>query len=396
MGRRKRDPDPVKRSDGRWSARYYDQFGQRRDAYGATAEGAIEERKRKQRRYDKEQTVGEFLDWWQRVWLERLRRKGRSYNTIRLYRSYTRNHLITGLDPKRRLPLPELAPQHIEDLYDGLERTHAPATINGIHEALHRALGVAVRDRLVDVNVAALVEPPAGRRSKVESLEPDEAKAFVRAVSGVDCGPDHYCTKYEALWLVALALGLRLSEALAIAVDVIDLDAGTLDVRRHLLRDKDAGRWLIGDTKSHATEVFELPAFALDALKRRLGALDLERQYAGSLWKPEPLFDHDTDERVRGVELVFVRADGGPLSHQTVRYALDRVCERHGSPRLTPHVLRHSCASLLIAQGADLVDVQKLLRHRSQSITSDLYTHMVRKVQRDHARRMHDLITGDE
>jgi integrase len=85
------------------------------------------------------------------------------------------------------------------------------------------------------------------------------------------------------------------------------------------------------------------------------------------------------------------QTDGGPLSHGVVQDALDRVCEQAGVPRVTPHQLRHMTASLLAAMKMTLLQIQHVLRHKSQSLTSDLYSHLLEETGREVADRMDDL-----
>lgn len=195
----------------------------------------------------------------------------------------------------------------------------------------------------------------------------------------------------EALWLVALPLGLRLREAVAVPVDAVDLDAGTLRVAWSIARTE--RQWVHKATKTHADETLALPRFAVDALRRRLEVRALDRMMAGPLWQEAAV----VDERLRPktVDLLFSREDGQPLPESRVYSGLANVCERAGVPRLTPHELRHSCVSILIALGVDLPTIQRLVRHRSQRLTSDLYGHLVQAVSRDAADRFDRLAEGD-
>lgn len=390
-------PQPFRRrSDGLWACKWRDDAGKWRWAYGPTARAAEDNRATKMRRHSPDQTVGEYLAWWADVWLARQLRNGRlAPSTVVGYRQKVRLHLIPKLGG---LPLAKLGAQHVDDALDEIAATpsrrrpvtprgSAPTlsdrTVQYCHATLRAALNTAIRYELVDRNVAEHVTAPSVARSKVTPFTPAQARAFIAACRG---------DRLEALWLVALAVGLRISEALAIDHDAIDLDAGTLDVSRHLQRHD--GRWLIGDTKTHAGATMQLPGWALHALRRRLEVQQLERIDAGPIWQPAPLYQVRTGKRV-DVDLVFTRRDGQPMWDTTVTKALTRLCGNHGLPRLTPHKLRHSCASLLIAQGASLAEVQHLLRHANQQMTSDVYVHLYPEVQAAHATRMDDLVAGD-
>jgi integrase len=73
---------------------------------------------------------------------------------------------------------------------------------------------------------------------------------------------------------------------------------------------------------------------------------------------------------------VFARPDGRPLDGSKVVQALQRVLVAAGLPRIRFHDLRHSCASLLFAQGVPAKTVQEILGHSRISTTLDIYTHV--------------------
>jgi integrase len=102
-----------------------------------------------------------------------------------------------------------------------------------VHRIISRALKVAMQRQRIHRNVATLVDPPAQRRSEVATaLTLEEATAVLHEARGL---------RDEARWTVALALGLRQSEALALQWKDIDLLNGTLAVRRTLHRVKGKG-----------------------------------------------------------------------------------------------------------------------------------------------------------
>jgi integrase len=100
-----------------------------------------------------------------------------------------------------------------------------------------------------------------------------------------------------------------------------------------------------------------------------------ERQLASGFASPE--------------SFVFTTRTGSPLGHRNVaRQALDPALERAGLPSMRWHDLRHTCASLLIAQGQSDVFVARQLGHASPSITRDVYSHLFDAAE--HAARMRE------
>ena len=103
----------------------------------------------------------------------------------------------------------------------------SPRRVDYIRGVLRRALNHAMRWGLVGRNVAALVSPPRGRPVEIEPFDPEEARRFLEVIRG---------DRLEALYTVALAVGLRQGEALGLRWQDIDLRAGTLAVRNSLQR----------------------------------------------------------------------------------------------------------------------------------------------------------------
>lgn len=371
------------RDGARWVARYYDRAGVRRKATGKTVTEALARRDAALAGVDRAETVGAFLDWWVTVHLERRVRAGRIQpGTADGYGRWLR-HVPAWL---RQLPLVDVGVEDIETWMDELERATSAKTgrplsrrsLQAAHASLRLAFSQAVRTGRIERNPCELVSAPTPKPSRKAVLEPGQVPAFVEA-----CGSE----RLGGMWLVALAAGLRPGEAAAIPVTAVDVDAGTVAIRRSLRRER--RQWVWGPTKTHAEATYRLPPFAVEAVRRRLADRDLERSLAGGVWRDAELVDEHGAPVT--VPLLWCREDGGPLAPNVAARALARICARAGLPRLTPHALRHSAASLLIAEGHDLATVQKLLRHTRHAVTSDLYVHMVEDVQVAHAEALQRL-----
>jgi integrase len=112
------------------------------------------------------------------------------------------------------------------------------------------------------------------------------------------------------------------------------------------------GVMMFGPTKDHERREVPLPRFLVD---------DLAQHLAGKA--PS--------------DLVFNGMRGAALRYPVFqRGALNQACEHLGIPRLTPHELRHTAASLAIASGADIKVVQQMLGHKSATMTLDQYGHL--------------------
>jgi integrase len=296
------------------------------------------------------QTVSEYLTDWLRARSHSIRP-----STQRTYRVLIERAIVPHIGAHL---LPKLAPSHIRAWHAAMGKHLAPATAHQAHVVLSMALGDAVDDGALARNVARLVPAPTATASERIVWTLDQAAAFLAAAEGDD---------WEPLWRVALLTGLRCGELRALTWDDVDLAARTLSVRRTVTVDE-RGHAMIGPAKSAASiATVELDASCVAALRRQKQRCR-ELQVAARYWDAGGY--------------VFVRPNGQPLAKTTMQRRLRLLCEAAGVPTGSMHTLRHSCASLMLAQGIDLKTIQTQLRHATLSVTADLYMHVAEGRQR--------------
>lgn len=292
-----------------------------------------------------DESVAAFLERW----LEenaRLKIRARTYDA---YESIIRNHLIPELGKKQ---LAKLSVVDVQRLLNMRRAFLAPRTLIHIKTLLGTALHQAEREGLVTRNVARLAETPRAPDDEVEPLSVDQARQLLTLLEG---------DRLEALYKVALAIGMRQGEILGLLWADVELEEGMLHVRRQLQRR--AGGWrLVPPKTAKGKRTIALPDTAIAALRSHRTRQLEERMRAGPLWT-----EHG---------LVFTRGDGEPLNGQAVTRRLQAVMERGGLPRKRFHDLRHSCASLLLAQGVPMKLIQVTLGHTSMKTTADIYAHV--------------------
>jgi site-specific recombinase XerD len=115
-------------------------------------------------------------------------------------------------------------------------------------------------------------------------------------------------------------------------------------------------------------------------LRRHRAAQARERLAAGEAWK-----EHD---------LIFPTEVGSPLDPDNFSHTFSRITRRAGLGHWHPHELRHSGASLMLAQGTDLYVVSELLGHSSIAMTKDVYGHLVEGHKRRASEAMSDALFG--
>jgi integrase len=287
--------------------------------------------------------------------------------------------------------LEELKPVHLREWLATLRgttnargRPYSSRTVQLAHAILRRALNDALRDELVTRNVALLVKSGRVTSPDVEPLRPDELKLLLAEAPN---------DRLHALWLLLISLGLRRGEALGLHWDDIDFQAKTLSVRRSLQRRRTNEVTPRGRRRGHLVEVetktassvrtVALPEVLVEALREHRKRQGLERADALAWVNPN---------------LVFSTHLGTWFDPQNVYVFWHALCDRAGVRRCRPHDLRHTAASVLLMQGADMRTVMDVLGHSRMATTSDLYTHVLAEVKADAALRkdafIRDLTTG--
>jgi len=241
----------------------------------------------------------------------------------------------------------------------------APRTLQYIHATVRAPLSVAMRWGLVARNVATLVEPVTVDRAPVVPFTPEEVQALLSASKSDRLGP---------FYTVAMAVGLRPSEALALTWDDIDLTGGSLRVR-HALERQD-GLWVLKEPKSRRSRrTIMLPRVCIDALRDHRRRQMEERLVAGPSWE-----DHG---------LVFTMPNGQPMSRTEVSRRFSLLQEAAGVSHHRLYDCRHTAAaSLLLAQGVAARVVMEILGHSSFSLTMDTYTSVMPVLMSDAADAM--------
>lgn len=155
------------------------------------------------------------VERWLEHWLEAIARPSIRDSSFNAYRTAIRKHLVPALGGQR---LDRLQPEHLERLYRTMVDAGArPATAHQVHRTARAAIGEAHRRGHVLRNVAALAKPPRIQAEPVEPYSLDELRAILMAAQE---------GRNSARWAIALALGLRQGEVLALRWVDVDVVGG--------------------------------------------------------------------------------------------------------------------------------------------------------------------------
>jgi integrase len=167
--------------------------------------------------------------------------------------------------------------------------------------------------------------------------------------------------RLEALYVVAVTTGMRRGELQGLKWEDVDLEAGTLQVRRTLSEPK--GGWIFEAPKSGKGRNIRLTRKATAGLREHRRRQLEERMEHGALWQ-----DHG---------LVFPSGIGTPTLGGNLNRAFKALLKRAGLPAVRFHDLSHTCATLLLRQGVNPKYVQELLGHADISLTLNVYSHVL-------------------
>jgi integrase len=320
---------------------------------------------------DRSVTVARFLD----AWLDTLAGTV-APSTEQQYRDVVRLYVRPHVG---RIRIGTLQPRQVTAMVRQLERAGLSANTRRLaRSVLRRALRWGQKEGTVARNVAAIADGVRLDVDEGRTLTPEQARTLLAATDG---------HRLEAAVTVALALGLRLGELLALAWPDVDLDAtpARLTVRRSLKRLPGRGLAVDEPKTRGSRRTLHLPGPVVASLRAHRRRQVAERLAAGDLWETLPL----------GLDLVFRTEAGTALDPRNVRRAVGDLTEAAGLGRWSPHELRHSAASLLIAQGVRLELISELLGHSSIRVTKDVYGHLVDELRGEAATAMTAALWGE-
>ena len=269
--------------------------------------------------------------------------RGLADNTLKSYRRDLRRYAgwlaargVDGLDGVRE----ETVTDFLVALREG-DQDHPPLSAGSAARTVVAVRGFhrfAVREGLTQVDPSAAVRPPAPAKRLPKALPLSDIERILEAAGAPGTA---LALRDRALLEVLYGTGARISEAVGLDLDDLDLEQGTV-----LLRGK-GGKERIVPVGSYAREA--------------VGAY---------LVRGRP----ELSSVGHGLPAMFLNARGGRLSRQSAWTVLVRAAERAGVPaEVSPHTLRHSFATHLLDGGADVRVVQELLGHASVT-TTQVYT----------------------
>jgi len=239
-----------------------------------------------------------------------------------------------------------------------LKRVSANSVIH-YHANIHRALKYAVKVDLIDSNPADKVERPKKDRYTGSFYTKDEVQKLFEVTKG---------SHLELPVFLGAFYGLRRSEVLGLKWDAIDFDNNTITIKHTVTSFSIDGKkvQMAQDTTKTKASMRTLPL--VPQFKERLLSLraqqDEYRRVCGRCYNQEYL------------DYICVDEMGTLLAPEYVSSAFPKMLQKHNLRHIRFHDLRHSCASLLLANGVSMKQIQEWLGHSDFSTTANVYAHL--------------------
>lgn len=292
-------------------------------------------------------------------WLEMVR----SNIEVTTYASYSNNvkGKIVPYFSERKIKLKDLQPKHIQEFYTDCMREYGICanTVIRYHANLRKALQYAVKTDLLVKNPADQVDRPKVNKFVGSFYDKDEINRLLAVVRG---------TKIELAVLLASFYGLRRSEILGLKWDAIDFESKTITIQHIVTQVSVDGTCLLVQkdrTKNKASRrtlplVPQIEQFLLRLQREQ----KTHRVVCKSCYNNEYL------------GYLYVNEMGDLIKPDYVSENFKLTLRKHGLRHIRFHDLRHSCASLLLANGVSMKSIQEWLGHSDFGTTANIYAHL--------------------
>ena len=350
--------------DGLWAGQVYvnESNGKRRrrTIYGTTRQDVEQQLVELRRRSEAgapitplDLTVGAYVEeWLTQVVSLRVRA-----NTLAGYRYHADRYLLPDLGSRS---LARLTARDVRLYLESLRgRGVGTRTVQYVHGTLRAALEDAVREELLDKNVAKLVRVPRPARVEREPLSVEEVRLLLKATR------EH---RLHAMFLVFALLGLRRSEVLGLRWPDVDLDKGFLVVRNGLQR-IDGKLQLLPPKTSRSRRTVPLPEVVRRGLADHRVRQDREREALGATW-PDLGF-------------VFTTPVGTPIDPSNCTRVVQDARKAAGLRPVRLHDFRHGAVSVLLALGVPPRTTMDIVGHTTLEMTMNVYGHVSLEEKRD-------------
>ena len=235
----------------------------------------------------------------------------------------------------------------------------SPKTILEHHRLLRAMLQKAVYWQMIVSNPAERVQAPKTKKPKRKYYDDEQSKALISGL--MELTEEQF--KYKVAIILTIFTGVRLGELMGLEWDDINFREGIVSINRSSQYLADKGVFTkVPKTESSIRDV-AIPDFVVSLLEEYKYWYDEQKYQYGELW-----YDYNR---------LFVQADGKPMHPSTISKWFEKFVAQIGLPVINFHGLRHTNATLLIAQNIDVSVVAARLGHAQITTTLNFYVHPI-------------------
>ena len=247
--------------------------------------------------------------------------------------------------------------KRVADIFKAEKNTDplSDKTILEHHRLISTILTQAEKEMLVPYNAAAKATPPRTEKKDPNYFQPETIAAILAAL-------EQEPLKWRLITHLMIVTGCRRGEIMGLQWDKVDFENSRVKIDKALVSSKSKGTYL-GNTKTSDIRYLNLPAETMELL----------RQYRRDQMRLQLL----NGDRWQHSGFVFTTDEGRHMSPDSITGWLYDFSRRHNLPHINPHAFRHTVASVLLANGTDIVTVSKQLGHASVNTTENFYSHII-------------------
>lgn len=303
---------------------------------------------------------------WMQEWLTTFCADKVKPLTLASYSSIVKNHINPAIGA---IELQAVKGTHIQRLYNSMTKKGLSGkTVKNVSAIMHKAFGVALKQGVLAANPCDAAELPKVERKEIRPLSDKEIPQFLAAIDG---------SPMRNAFALCLFAGLREGECLGLSWACVDFEKCRITISQQLQKEKAKGAryYIASSTKSGKPRTIEPPPIAFEYLRaERIRQME-NRIKAGPIWSNPD-------------NLVFTDETGKHYAIHTFYKRFKAITAGIGRPDARPHDLRHSCATVALAAGADVKSVQDMLGHATASFTLSTYCHTTEQMMKDTAARV--------
>ncbi len=271
----------------------------------------------------------------------------------------------------------------VSDLFETIESTAtlSPKTVREYHRLISTICEQAVIEDIITRNPAVKATPPKIKQNEVEHYEPEDIARIRECMENEIATAKKPNFRARAFLYLAMSTGCRRGEILGLKWDHIDFENNTISIESNLLHNTKYGTYIDTPKTKNSIRQLGLDALTKKSLLEYKANIEELKTKNKTKWK-------DTG-------LIFVRDDGSPASPDSFTRWCDKFAKRNNLSHIHPHGFRHTLATIMLHNKANLIDVSRYLGHAKASITSDIYAHALRNANMELAQDISKVIMGN-